>query len=170
MEVGTVASTMGAGRQRNDDGGTFDGSWMWVALPVGILLLIAAVWFLVIAPAGSAPPRVTLTPASVATEWPTVTPIVVTVPSNAAEGNEAPLRPDTLAIGARVEVAGTGASELRVRQLPGTDTLTLLVVPDGTRLIVIGGPEEASGYTWWKVDDEAGTVGWVVGEFLNPTQ
>ncbi len=166
-----MASTAGPGRrQRKDDGGMFDGSWMWIVLPVGILLLIAAVWFLIIEPAGSAPPRVTVTPPTAATEWPTVTPIVVTVPTKTPEDSLAPTEPGALAIGARIEVAGTGASQLRVRQLPGTDTITLKIVPDGTRMIIVDGPEEASGYTWWKVDDEAGMVGWAVADFLSPVQ
>jgi hypothetical protein len=55
---------------------------------------------------------------------------------------------------------------LRVRQLPGTDTVTVQIVPDGTKFVIVGGPEEAGGYTWWKVDDQAGTVGWAAGQFL----
>jgi hypothetical protein len=144
----------------------FEGSWIWIALPVGILALIAALWFLVIAPAGSAPPRVTVTPAPVATEWPTVTPMVVTVPTDEPTPEATPTTPATIGIGARVEVSGTGVSQLRVRQLPGLDTATLRIVPDGTQLVVVGGPEEAAGFTWWKVDDQAGTVGWAAGQFL----
>jgi hypothetical protein len=145
-----------------------DGSLIWIALPVGILILIAALWFLVIAPAGSAPPREILTPASAPTAWPTVTPMLIEVPTQAPAESPtiAPAQPSTVSVGARVEVVDTGANMLRVRQLPGTSTVTVQIVPDGTKLVIIGGPEEADGYTWWKVDDQAGTVGWAAGQFL----
>lgn len=165
-----MAGTSGAGRRRRDEQtGTLDGSWVWIALPVGILLLIAALWFLVIAPAGSAPPRVTVTPPSPTTAWPTVTPMVITVPTEGPGESPTASEPAPVAVGARVEVTGTGANMLRVRQLPGTDTVTIKIVGDGTRFVVIGGPEEAAGFVWWKVDDQAGTVGWVAGQFLKPT-
>ncbi|MDI7274415.1 MAG: SH3 domain-containing protein [Anaerolineae bacterium] len=135
---------------------------------MGILVLIAALWFLVIAPAGSPPPSITVTPMSTATPWPTVTPMVISQPTQALAPEVTPTvaQPGTVAVGARVVVAGTGVAQLRVRQAPGVDTVTVKVVPDGTQFVVIGGPEQASGYTWWKVEDQAGTVGWVAGNYL----
>jgi hypothetical protein len=164
MEVDAVTtSTGGRGRRRDEDETVFEGSWVWIALPVGILALIAALWFLVIAPAGSPPPRAAATPAATATiSQPTVTPMVIAAPTEAPT----PTAPAAVGLGARVEVAGTGVSQLRVRQLPGTDTVTVRIVPDGSQFVVIGGPEEIGGYTWWKVDDQSGTAGWVAAEFL----
>ena len=157
-----VSSTGGRRRKRDEDQGVLEGSWVWIALPVGILALIAALWFLVIAPAGSPPPRATSTPTVTATPWPTVTPMVIAAPTEAPT----PAQPTSIGVGAKVEVAETGIAQLRVRQLPGTDTLTVKIVPDGTQFVIVGGPEQVSGYTWWKVDDQAGTVGWVAGQFL----
>ena len=157
-----VSSTGGQRRQRDEDQGALEGNWVWIALPVGILALIAALWFLVIAPAGSPPPRATATPAVTVTPWPTVTPMIIAAPTEAPT----PTQATTVGVGAKVEVAGTGVSQLRVRQLPGTDSLTVKIVPDGTRFVVVGGPEQVGGYTWWKVDDQSGTVGWVAGQFL----
>lgn len=142
---------------------------MWIALPVGILVLIAALWFLIIAPAGSPPPKVTVTPMGTSTLWPTVTPMLIVEPTQTPSAEAAPVtQPRSIEVGARVVVGGTGEAQLRIRQAPGTDTVTVKVVPDGTQLVVIGGPEQASGYTWWKVEDPAGIVGWVAGDFLSP--
>jgi len=168
-------SSSGLGGRPGGERGVLEGSWLWIALPVGVLGLIAALWFLVIAPAGNAPPRATATPARTATPGPTVTLASIAVPTLATEPTVAPTvaptlaptaQPTTIGLGARVEVTGTGASQLRVRQAAGTGTGTLKFVPDGTRFVVVGGPEQANGYTWWKVDDQAGTVGWVAGQFL----
>ena len=163
-----ASSSGGSGRQRGEEGGVLEGSWLWVALPVGILALIAALWFLIIAPAGGAPARATATPAQTATLRPTLTVMVVTLPTRTPEPTVAPTptRLTTIAAGARVEVTGTGTAKLRVRQAPGTDTVTLNLVPDGTRFVVVGGPEQAGGITWWKVDNQAGLVGWVAAQYL----
>ncbi len=165
--------TIGSGgsrRQRDEEGGVLEGSWVWIALPVGILVLIAALWFLVIAPAGGPPPRATVTPLKAPTAWPTVTPMVGTGPTQTPPPTPAatatPPAPASIGVGARVQVTGTATDKLRMRQSPGTNSVTVKLVPDGTQLIVTSGPEEASGYTWWKVQDQAGAEGWVAGKFL----
>ncbi len=96
--------------------------------------------------------------------------MVIGVPTQAPAANASPSAagPGAVAVGARVQVAGTGANMLRIRQAPGTDTVTLKFVSDGTNLVVLAGPEQASGLTWWKVDDQAGTVGWAAEQFLQP--
>lgn len=161
-----------AGRPR-DGGGTLEGNWLWVALPVGVLGLIAALWFLVIAPGGGTPPRATATPATTVAPEPTVTLAAIPPPANTeptAEATEeptaAPTESGAIAPGARVVVAGTGGAGLRVRQAPGLDTVTLKFVTDGSNLVVVGGPEQAGGLTWWKVDDQAGAVGWVAAQYI----
>lgn len=165
-------SSGGSGRQRHEEGGVLEGSWVWIALPVGILVLIAALWFLVIAPAGGQPPRATITPARAATAWPTLTPMVVTAPTEtplaAAPTATAttPAQPTTIGVGARVQVVGTGAAKLRMRQTPGTSGTTVKLMPDGTELVVTAGPQDASGYTWWKVQDPTGAEGWVAAQYL----
>ena len=86
----------------------------------------------------------------------------VTPPSGATRAAQ----PGTLSVGKRVEVTGTGASQLRVRQSPRADAPLSRVVPDRTRLVVIGGPEQADGYTWWQVDDLGGLIGWAAEQYL----
>ena len=76
--------------------------------------------------------------------------------------------PGAIAVGGWVEVAGAGASQLRVRQAPGAGTVTLGFVPDGTRFLVIGGPQQADGYAWWQVEDRSGLTGWAAAPYLRP--
>ena len=145
---------------------------------MGILVLIAALWFLVIAPAGSAPPRTTVQPGTTATLWPTLTPMSVIVPTQgpgtaapAPDATLAPMvQPGVVQIGSRVVVVDTGERQLRIRQQPGLDTVTIKVVPDGTILVVVDGPVEASELTWWKIDTQSGTTGWVAGKYLKLAQ
>ncbi|HPL28763.1 MAG TPA: SH3 domain-containing protein [Anaerolineae bacterium] len=178
MEVSIVAIGSGGSGRSRDEGGILEGSWLWVALPVGVLGLIAALWFLVIAPAGGAPPKATVTPAKTATSQaaPSVTLASIEKPTNTAQPTDVPLptaaptaMPTAIGLGVRVEVTGTGAQQLSVRSAAGTSATRLKFVPDGTKFVVVGGPEDANGYTWWKVDDQAGTVGWVAGKFLKLT-
>jgi len=35
---------------------------------------------------------------------------------------------------------------------------------------VIGGPQEATGFTWWQIRDEVGTSGWAADDFLRKQQ
>ena len=37
---------------------------------------------------------------------------------------------------------------------------------EGTTLVVLDGPEEADGYTWWQVRTPDGAEGWAAGTWL----
>jgi hypothetical protein len=39
---------------------------------------------------------------------------------------------------------------------------------DGESLKVLGGPETASGETWWRLQDQYGNVGWAAQTYLQP--
>jgi hypothetical protein len=45
------------------------------------------------------------------------------------------------------------------------------IAEEGEVLLVVGGPQEADGYTWWLLRDEANTdrEGWAAADFLVPT-
>lgn len=161
-------SSGASGRQRGDSAGGLQGTWLWIALPVGILALIAALWYLIIQPAGGAPPRATATPTKSPTPWPTVTVGIVVVPTRTPEPVATPTtaKPTEVSVGATVKVTGTGGAGLRLRQKPGTGSVVLKAVPDGTQLTVVGGPEQASNYTWWQVKDSSGMTGWAAADYL----
>ena len=74
--------------------------------------------------------------------------------------------PATVQTGARVVVTGTGEDGMSFRTGPGTKYIRVAVLKDGDLLKVVGGPEEADGFTWWRLEAEDGTIGWAVGDFL----
>ncbi len=64
------------------------------------------------------------------------------------------------------DVAIVDTPRLNVRAAPGTDADILQQVTSGTVLNVLGGPEPAGGYHWYRVALPDGSLGWVVGEAL----
>ena len=65
-----------------------------------------------------------------------------------------------------VVVTGTDREKLSFRAGPGTGYNRLRVVKDGVNLVVIGGPEQADGFTWWQLKTPKGEVGWAVEDYL----
>jgi len=164
--------------------------WMWVAVPVLVVVVVAGLWWAIFSPGE---PKVTPTPSPTPrvvrtqpTQGPTVqgtlpaetavptatrpsiivatfTPsvqAVVTPPSAATQPAAG------LAIGSKAKVTGTGGSGLNMRAGAGTGHARVKTLPEGTVVEVIGGPKEANSYTWWQVRDDGGTSGWVVSKFL----
>jgi hypothetical protein len=75
-----------------------------------------------------------------------------------------PVNSPKFAPGDEIVVFGTG-NGLNIRSAPGTGNAPLIVVPDGTHLTVVGGPQTANNFTWWQVQSGAVT-GWAVEQFL----
>jgi hypothetical protein len=93
--------------------------------------------------------------------FPTVTPIPKPTPT--------PSVPTKITVGGYVKVVGAEADQLSYRSGPGLNYARLTIVKDGTILEVLEGPEEADGYTWWRLKDEDGFVGWAADKWLVPT-
>ncbi len=55
---------------------------------------------------------------------------------------------------------------LNVRAAPSTSAAIQNVMPDGTRLSVVGGPAQADGYTWYQVSSASYGTGWSAASFL----
>jgi hypothetical protein len=65
-----------------------------------------------------------------------------------------------------VTVFDTGVG-LNLRAEPVVDPSNIVaLVPDGTALEVIGGPQEESDFVWWQLRMTDGTEGWGVDQFL----
>lgn len=100
-----------------------------------------------LAPAGGAEP--TLEPAPTAEATPT---IALPTPSG----------PQTFQIGDTAMNINDGAVNLRktpgYQNKPASDRITL--VPQGERLLIVGGPAEADGLVWWNVEWQ-GQNGWM---------
>ena len=75
--------------------------------------------------------------------------------------------PDTggFEAGVKVVVRGVNPDGLNIRAEPSTKSKVLKTVTDTTVLTIIGGPETAEQFVWWKVERK-GVEGWAVGKYL----
>ena len=128
-----------------------------------ILMIVGGVWLIArnpSAPEGSQPTAVvwTTTPTPVSAAAPTPTP--------------ASILPGSIGVGTRVEVIDTGGVGLSIRAEAHTDGERLDVADEGDMLVIVGGPEEADGYTWWLLRDESDVAreGWAVEDYLSPIE
>ena len=165
--------------------------WMWIVVPVLAVVVVAALWWAVFSEPEVTEPTPTPTPTmrSISTQ-----PAEQVTPEETVAGGVTPTRPslpplstatatpggEPAAVGPaastggsrqwapddRVRVEGTGGAGLNMRAGAGTDHPRIKTVPEGGVLEIIGGPREANGFAWWQVRDSAGTLGWVVDEFL----
>jgi hypothetical protein len=91
-----------------------------------------------------------------------------TVPPEPTSTAAPPPPSDVIAVGGYVEAT----SNVVVRSEPTTAGARLGVLQTGTKAHVIEGPQEANGFTWWKVDgydpNNPQASGWCAGEFLKP--
>lgn len=55
----------------------------------------------------------------------------------------------------------TAAAGLNMRTEPRSGTTLILQLATGQRVTVVDGPVSADNFTWWRVDDGQGNVGWV---------
>lgn len=63
-------------------------------------------------------------------------------------------------VGDRVQVT-MSAGQLSVRQTPGTDAEVVTRANPGQEFTVMGGPQQANGYTWYQIrSDDGATEGW----------
>jgi hypothetical protein len=77
---------------------------------------------------------------------------------------------EPLIIGLYAQVANTGGQVLQARDEPGVENDIVAQFPEGTRLLVLAGPETADDLTWWKVRSDTGEEGWCAGQWLTPTE
>ena len=76
--------------------------------------------------------------------------------------------PVPLAIGLQVAVYNVGNDELNVRNIPSiAGSEVLFRAAAGTLLYVIGGPQQADGFSWWQLHDpQFEVIGWAVANYL----
>jgi len=80
--------------------------------------------------------------------------------------------PGVIAIGAYVQVTGTGVDGLRLRDEPGLDGQVQLLGSETEVFLVFDGPIESDNYTWWYLVgpyDES-RKGWAVTNYLSLVQ
>lgn len=96
------------------------------------------------------------TPVSLALTGPAVPTVIVTN------------TPIPLAVGVQAAVVNVGSDELNVRNIPSINNSEVLFrARAGTLFNVIGGPQEADGFSWWQLHDpQFEVIGWAVANYL----
>lgn len=127
------------------------------------LTILGGVWLFARNPSSPEGPRPT---AVVWTTTPTPAPTAAPTPT------PAPILPGSLGLGTRIEVIGTGGVGVSIRAEANTSGERLEVAAEGDTLLIVGGPEEADGYTWWFLRDESNPAreGWAVSDYLLPVE
>lgn len=114
------------------------------------------------------PPPPTVTPTATLPPRPTDLPTpTFTVTRPAPTATLPPPSPTPgLSPGATAQVSDTGGLGLVMHTDPGLTTAVIRVLQDGERVVIIAGPQQADGMTWWQVRDADGQEGWVAASFL----
>ena len=150
--------------------------WALLAIFVGIVILLC-IGLVLIIQAIRNDDEDSLTPSPVATSevspsatlelltptsdiTPTAT-VVLTVGTPPATTPPTEIRP-----GALVVVTGTGGAGLRLREQATTNAAVVTTVKDDTVVTVLEGPQDANGYSWWKVRTPDGAEGWGAADWL----
>jgi hypothetical protein len=153
--------------------------WLWLGLGVVVTLIGLAIgaailsYFLFREPLPMAVEgpeiiRLTAPAGGVATETPPL-PTATNVPTLTPPPTpDLSVAPEAITVGYYAAVANTDDVGVSLRGGPSTDNIRLLLVAEGTTILVIGGPVEGSGLIWWQVQLDDGTEGWVAGDFLIP--
>ena len=96
------------------------------------------------------------TPANLVLDGPPIPTVVIT-------NTPIPLR-----VGLQAAVYGVGNDKLNIRNSPSLNQSQILFrEEEGKRFEIIGGPQEADGYTWWQLRDPQFQVqGWAVANYL----
>ena len=167
--------------------------WMWIAVPVLVVVVVAALWWAIFSEPETATPTPTPTPTprviptqpaekptplqspvssseeptatrAILPPAPTFTPTPIIVATPATPVAEA--ESSELEIGTKLRVSGTGGAGLNLRAGPGTEHPRIKTLPEGSVVELVGGPTENGGFVWRQVRDDTGTVGWGASRYL----
>ena len=84
-----------------------------------------------------------------------------------SESTPLPTAPKELVIGGHAIVINTGGQALIARSEPGTEHEIVTRFPEGSRLLILDGPQVAGEFTWWQVQGES-EAGWCADRWLQP--
>lgn len=150
---------------------------MWViAASVSIACVLLVVTLVVLATV-----RLTSPSRALSTAILEIQPAVFPTPTSEGDAHQTPnaleatpeSTPDgELAVGAYVQVTGTGGDGLRLRDQPGLSGKVLLVGSESEVFEVDDGPVDLDGYVWWRLKGpfDPSRQGWAVASFLAVVQ
>ena len=162
---------------RRPNMGRLTGPPMWVALGVVGLLVVGITALLLLNRGGTQPNNSAggnvVPQKTTALPSPTGVGDVIASPTVLSPTVAVVVPPGTIAVNSYVKVVNTGTG-LVIRRTPTRAGAKVKNVADGTRLHIIDGPEEADGFTWWKVagfnPQSPDDSGWCVETYLTPTE
>ncbi len=79
---------------------------------------------------------------------------------------EPPIVPTATRVLATATIGNTGGAGANVRSIPGLGGTIIEVLPDGTRVFLIGEIEQVDGFDWQPIEMSDTREGWVVVQFL----
>ncbi len=123
-------------------------------------------------PVGPTPTAIvwTATPSPIPDVSPTPTVTATPVMDEQPEPEPTPTVSAEIQIGGYVQVTGTGAYGLSLRDGPGANYARMDVAADGETFVVVEGPQTVAGEPWWRIrdpDNEARFF-WAIGTYLRP--
>ena len=141
-----------------------------IILLAGLILAALAAIFL----GRSKEPPAEVTPVLTMISAPTQTPEPPTpaATSTPSDPTEVVLPEGVIGVGIYVQVIGTDGAGLRMRSEPGLSGTVNFTALDAEAFLVIDGPVEADGYTWWNLEAPYDQTrnGWSAGDFLSPIE
>ena len=141
-----------------------------IILLAGLILAALAAIFL----GRSKEPPDEVTPVLTMISAPTQTPEppTPTATSTPSDPTEVVLPEGVIGVGIYVQVIGTDGAGLRMRSEPGLSGTVNFTALDAEAFLVIDGPVEADGYTWWHLEAPYDQTrnGWSAGDFLSPIE
>jgi hypothetical protein len=154
--------------------------WALLAILVGIVVLLCVGLVLLVqalrgdgdeaTPTAEPAAPTQVEPAAPTQVEPTVAPTVAVTPTDTVVlplgTPQATVAPDKIGPGASVVVKGTQGVGLNLRAEPSTTAQVVANAREGAVLTVLDGPQQGSGYTWWKLRTAAGQEGWGVDNYL----
>ncbi|HPG19510.1 MAG TPA: SH3 domain-containing protein [Flexilinea sp.] len=99
---------------------------------------------------------------------PTITPTSA-IPSEKPDLSVKYISPEGFSVGAYVKIENTQGAGLKIRPDPGTGGEVTFIASEGDIFIIIDGPDERNGYTWWKLQgfEDPSLVGWGASKFFS---
>jgi hypothetical protein len=95
---------------------------------------------------------------------PTFTPVPTSIPTPTPTPTPVP-PPAEIAVGGYVEIV----DGVNFRSEATTSGQLIRSLAGGVVLEVVGGPQDADGFTWWQLKDVDGSIGWAASQYLQPT-
>lgn len=96
------------------------------------------------------------------------TPATSTAEATATPGTPIPASERKFAAGDAAVVTGSAPECLNVRSEAGLQNPAIDCIADGTAVTILGGPLEADGLLWWRID-APNVIGWAAEDYLEPS-